>query len=195
MKLFELNGCVREQLGKKAAKALRAENLIPCELYGQGTNLHFTVKETDLRKLIYTPDVYVIDLTVGEKKCKAIIQETQYHPISDRVLHMDFLEIDEQKPVVMQVPVRLEGLAAGVKAGGKLSLDMRKIKVKALWNTIPERLVINVENLELGKAIQIKNLAFDGMELLNNPGAVVCCVKATRGSRAASEESTEETAE
>jgi len=195
MKLFELNGCVREQLGKKAAKALRAENLIPCELYGQGKNIHFTVKEGDIRKLIYTPDVYVIELTVGDHKCKAIMQEVQFHPISDRVLHMDLLEIDEAKPIVMQVPVRLEGLALGVKAGGKLSLDMRKIKVKALWNTIPERLVINVENLELGKAIQIKNLQFEGMELLNNPGAVVCCVKLTRGARGAQAAAAEESAE
>lgn len=194
MKLFELNGCVREQLGKKAAKALRAENLIPCELYGQGKNIHFTVKEGDVRKLIYTPDVFVVELTVGDHKCKAIVQETQFHPISDRVIHMDFLEIDEQKPIVMQVPVRLEGLATGVKAGGKLALSMRKIKVKALWNTIPERLIVNVENLELGKAIQIKNLQFEGMELLNNPGAVVCCVKLTRGARGA-QASEEEAAE
>ena len=188
MKSFQLAGSARADLGKKAAKAYRANGEIPCELYGQGRNVHFTCKESDLRKLVYTPEIYYVELTIGAEKCLAVVQETQFHPISDRVLHMDFLEVTMDKPVVMQVPVRLEGLAAGVKAGGKLSLDMRKLKVKGLIKAIPEKMIINVEKLEVGKAIQVKNLEFDGLTLLNPAGALVCSVKATRGARAAEEE-------
>lgn len=188
MKSFQLTGTVRTDLGKKAAKAFRLNGDIPCELYGKGRNIHFTCKESDLRKLIYTPEIFYIELTIGSEKCLAIVQELQFHPISDRVIHVDFLEVSEDKPIVMQVPVRLEGLAAGVKAGGKLSLDSRKLKVQGLISAIPEKLVINVEALEVGKAIQVKNLDFAGLKFLNPANMLVCSVKVTRGSRAAAAE-------
>lgn len=188
MKSFQLTGTVRTDLGKKAAKAFRLNGDIPCELYGQGRNVHFTCKESDLRKLIYTPDIHYVELTIGADKCLAIIQELQFHPISDRVIHIDFLEVTEDKPIVIKVPVRLEGLAAGVKAGGKLALNERKLKVQGLIKNIPEQLVINVESLEVGKAIQVKNLEFEGLKMLNPANTPVCCVKVTRGSRAAATE-------
>lgn len=187
MKVFELQGSVRSELGKKAAKAFRREGVIPCELYGQGQNVHFTCNESDLRKLVYTHEIFEVALTIDGKATKAIIQEIQFHPISDRILHMDFLEINETEPIVMQVPVRLEGLAEGVKAGGKLSLDMRKLKVKALVKDMPEKLIINVENLGLGKVMQVKNLQFEGLQIMTTPNAVVCSVKMTRGAKAAAE--------
>lgn len=185
MKSFNLNGVARTELGKKAAKAFRAEGNIPCELYGNGRNVHFTCKETDLRKLVFTPEIFVVELNIDGQACKAIVQELQFHPISDRVLHVDFLEIQENKPIVMQVPVRLEGLAAGVKAGGKLTLDMRKLRVRGLYNQMPEKLIINVEKLELGKTMQVKALQFDNLEILNAANAVVCSVRMTRGARGA----------
>ena len=113
------------------------------------------------------------------------MREIQFHPVSDKVMHIDFLQVTEEKPIVMEVPVRLEGLAQGVRAGGKLSLDMRKLRVKALYNNIPEVLVINVENLDLGKTIQVRALQFENFEILNAPNAVVCAVKLTRAARGA----------
>ncbi len=180
MKTFELKGEVRQELGKKATKALRASSLVPCELYGVGENVHFVVSESALRKLIYTPEIYLVKLEVGDKTVDAIMKEIQFHPVTDKILHVDFLQVVENKPIVMEVPVKLEGHAVGVRAGGKLSLEMRKLRVKGLANAIPEKLIINVDNLELGKTMQIKDLQFDNIELLNGLQSVVCSVKLTR---------------
>ena len=186
MKSFELKGSSRNDLGKKATKALRVEELIPAVIYGGEANkdaVHFTVKEGDVRKLIYTPEVFLVDLSIDGKAYKAILKDLQFHPVSDKILHLDFLHIFEDKPIVIEVPVVLDGLAEGVKAGGKLSLDIRKLKVKALYNAIPEKLHVNIENLALGKSIQVGELNFDGLELLNAKNAVVCRVQLTRAAR------------
>lgn len=185
MKVLELEGTVRESVGKKATKALRATDSVPCVLYGGNENVHFQVTNSALRKLIYTPNVYVVDLTVGNKKVKAIMKEVQFHPVKDDVLHVDFYEVTETKPIVVEIPVRLEGLAAGVRAGGKLVQDMRKLKVKGLWTNIPDVLTINVENLGLGKTTQVKDLSFENVEIINSPNIVVAAVKLTRAARGA----------
>jgi large subunit ribosomal protein L25 len=143
------------------------------------------VKSSDVRNLVYTPEVFLVNLDLGEKKLMGIVKEIQFHPVKDNILHIDFLHVFEDKPVVIQIPVRLEGLAAGVRAGGKLSLDIRKLKVKALPANLPEELVVNVENLELGKSIQVGDLAFDNLEILNAKNAVVCRVQLTRAARGA----------
>ena len=147
--------------------------------------MNFVVKTGDVRNLIYTPEVFLVDLDFGKKKLQAILKDIQFHPVKDTILHIDFLHVFEKVPVVIEIPVRLEGLAAGVRAGGKLSLDMRKLKVKALANKLPEELVINVEKLELGKSIQIGELEFEGLEMLNAKNAVVCRVQLTRAARGA----------
>ncbi len=185
MKTFELAGQSRTDLGKKATKAVRKDSKIPAILYGGEKEIAFTVNESDVRNLIYTPDIFVIDLTIDGQACQAIIQDLQFHPVSDEVLHMDFLQIFPDKAITIEVPVKLEGLAEGVKQGGKLSLEMRKIRVKALSANVPERLVINVSELGLGKTIQVGQLAFDNLELLNAKNAVVCAVKLTRAARGA----------
>jgi large subunit ribosomal protein L25 len=187
MKTFDLKGEVRDDFGKKAARAYRREGLIPCVVYGgnEGENLNFVVKSSDVRNLVYTPEVFLVNLDLGEKKVMGIVKEIQFHPVKDNILHIDFLHVFEDKPVVIQIPVRLEGLAAGVRAGGKLSLDIRKLKVKALPANLPEELVVNVENLELGKSIQVGDLAFDNLEILNAKNAVVCRVQLTRAARGA----------
>lgn len=187
MKTFDLKGEVRDDFGKKAARAYRSEGLIPCVVYGGhgAENVNFVVKQADVRKLIYTPEVYLVNLDLGDKKLTAIIKEMQFHPVKDTVLHIDFLHVFENIPVVIEIPVRLEGLAEGVKAGGKLSLDMRKLKVKALAANLPEELVVNVEKLELGKSIQVGQLDFEGVEILNAKNAVVCRVQLTRAARGA----------
>lgn len=187
MKTFELKGEIRDDFGKKAARAYRSEGLIPCVVYGGHgeDNVNFVVKQGDVRKLIYTPEVFLVNLDLGEKKLMAIVKETQFHPVKDTILHIDFLHVVENAPVTIDIPVRLEGLAAGVRAGGKLSLDIRKLKVKALPAKLPEELVVNVEKLELGKSIQVGQLEFDGLDILNAKNAVVCRVQLTRAARGA----------
>ena len=210
MKTFELSAQPRTLVGKKATKELRKAGLIPVVMNGgeivglpytgklnEGetvveiannrgiitTNLQ--VKEDDVRKLIYTPDIFAINLDVNGVKKNAVLKEIQFHPVTDNILHIDLLEVSDKKPVVMEVPVKLEGHAEGVKAGGKLTLSMKKIKVKALYTSIPERVVINVDNLGLGKTMQIGDLHFDGLELMNAKNAVVCAVQLTRAARGA----------
>ncbi|MGC3978889.1 MAG: 50S ribosomal protein L25/general stress protein Ctc [Paludibacteraceae bacterium] len=185
MKTFELKGEVRQELGKKATKAVRNSESVPCVLYGGGENVHFTATKSDLRKLIYSPDVFVVNLSIGKTMTKAIMKDLQFHPVSDQVLHIDFLEVAENKPVVVELPVKLVGLAEGVKAGGKLSLEIRKLKVKGVYTNIPEVITIDVTSLGLGKSIQVAKVQLDGLELLNAKNTVVAQVKLTRAARGA----------
>jgi large subunit ribosomal protein L25 len=185
MKTFQLEGSKRDGVGKKAAKAYRKEGLVPCVLYGGEDVTHFTVTKDGIRKLIYTPEIHIVDLTIDGKAYSAILKDSQYHPVSDELLHVDFQQIFENKPVVIEIPVVLEGLAEGVKAGGKLSLEMRKLKVKGLYKNFPENLVINIESLGLGKTIQVGKLQFDNLEILNAKDNVVAAVKLTRAARGA----------
>ena len=185
MKTFELQGASRAIADRsseqaRALKALRKNNGVPCVLYGGKENINFCGKNEDLRKLVYTPHIYVVNLTIDGVAHTAIMKEIQFHPVKDTILHIDFLEIDDQKPIVMEVPVKLQGLAEGVKAGGKLQQQMRKLKVKALYTNIPEVLNINVTSLGLGKSTKVADLSFEGLELINPKSAVVCMVKATR---------------
>ena len=136
-----------------------------------------TVDKEAVRKLIYTPEIFVVDLTVNGEVKKVVLKDLQFHPVTDEILHIDFLEVSENKPVVMEVPVALEGHAEGVKAGGKLSLSMKKLKVKAVYSAIPERIVVNIDNIQLG------SLHYEGLELMNSKNAVVCAVQLTRAAR------------
>lgn len=188
MKSIEVKGTARtiaehssEQ--SRALKALRKNNCVPCVLYGAGDNVHFTVTNDEVRNLIYTPHIYVVDLVIDGKKVKAILKDIQFHPVKDTILHIDFFQIDELKPIIMEVPVQLEGLAEGVKAGGKLTLQMRKLKVRALYNVIPEKLTVNVAHLGLGKTVKVGELSYEGLTLLNAKEAVVCAVQLTRAAR------------
>lgn len=211
MKTFELKATPRVDLGKKAVKGLRKQNMIPAILNGgevfalpykgslqEGEKLieigdgkmgtivtDFAVSKDSIRKLVYSPEIFVVDLTIGKKQVKAILKDIQFHPVTDAILHMDFLAVNETKPVVMEVPVALEGHSVGVKAGGKLNLTMRKLKVKAVYNNIPEKLVVNIDNLGLGKTLQVGELSYEGVELVNAKNAVVCAVNLTRAARGA----------
>ena len=190
MKSIEVKGTARTIAKRsseqaKALKAIRRNGEVPCVLYGGSENIHFTVPAEGLRNLVYTPHIYVVDLIIDGKKYNAIMKDIQFHPVKDNILHVDFYEIDESKPIVMEVPVQMEGLAEGVKAGGKLALQMRKLKVKALYNVIPERLVVNVSHLGLGKTVKVGELHYEGLELMNAKEAVVCAVKLTRAARGA----------
>lgn len=186
MQVFELKGEVRTDLGKKATKALRVAGKVPCVLYGNGAeNVHFAVEERALQNLLYTPIVYIVKLNISGKEYEAVMREIQFHPVSDRVLHIDFFQIVETKPVIMEVPVKLRGFAAGVQAGGKLSLVVRKLRVKALPADLPGEIDIDVTNLGLGKSVKVKDLSFDKFEIVNAKDVVVAQVKLTRAARAA----------
>ncbi len=192
MKSIEIKGSLRTETGKKATHSLRQNNGVPCVLYGMQKDengnpvaTHFTVTVDGLRKLVYTPHIYVVDLNIDGKIVNAIMKDIQFHPVTDAILHVDFLQINEENPIVMEVPVQLEGLAEGVKAGGKLALQIRKLKVKALYNLIPERLVVNVTYLGLGRLSKLVNYTMKVWTLLNAKEAVVCAVKLTRAARGA----------
>ncbi len=210
MKVFQLQAEPRTDLGKKATKALRQEEKIPAVINGgeivtlpyAGTlqpgekiveiedgkgiiTTDITVTQDAVRKLIYTPEIYAIELEVNGQKRMAVLREIQFHPVKDSVMHIDFLEVNDKKPVAIEVPVKLEGHAEGVKAGGKLQLSMKKLRVKAIYTNVPEKLIINVDKLELGKTIQVGDLHFEGLEMLNAKNAVVCAVALTRAARGA----------
>jgi large subunit ribosomal protein L25 len=212
MKTFQLAAQPRVDLGKKATKALRAEGNIPVVLnggevvelpyagslkegqkvveIGNGKGLvttDLTVSNDAVRKLIYTPEIFAIELDINGEKKMAVLKDIQFHPVKDTILHIDLLEVNEKKPVIIEVPVRLAGHAEGVKAGGKLSLSMKKLKVKAIYTQVPENLVINVDNLGLGKTMQVGDLHFEGLELVNAKNAVVCAVQLTRAARGAAQ--------
>ena len=186
MKTFELVGTPRSEYGKKAAKSFRKENLVPCNLYGHGENVTFTVTVDDVRKLIYTPDTMAVALTIGEAKKMAVVKELQFHPVSEQLLHIDFLEVTEDKPVTVSIPVQLQGHAEGVKAGGKLQLEMKKLKVNGIYTQIPNRVEIDVTNLGLGKKLYVEAVTMaEGLKLMNPADACVARVKATRASQQA----------
>ncbi len=192
MKTIAIKGSARTETGKKATRELRKQGLVPCNLYGElrGENglpkaISFSVAVEELRKLIYTPEIYTVLLNIDGQECKAVMREAQFHPVKDNVLHVDFYQITDEKPIVMEVPIRLNGLAEGVKAGGKLAAGVRKLKVKAVHTAIPERLDIDVTKLELGKTIKVAELNFEGLELVTSPSVVVCQVKMTRNARSA----------
>ena len=225
MKTFQLNAEPRTDLGKKAAKALRKENKIPVVLNGgklvelkdgkyEGTLLKgekvvpvgrdgkaiittdLVVNAADVRKLIYTPEIFVIDLTFDGQTKKAVLKDIQFHAVNDAIMHIDLLEVYEDKPVTMEVPVHVEGHAAGVKAGGKLFLSMKKVKVRSLCSKMPETIMDNVSDLQIGHAIKVRDLQFDDYELVSAKDLVICGVKATRASaNAAASEEGEEAAE
>lgn len=187
MKTYDLKGELRSQeaLGKKGVRSVRTNGNIPAVLYGGAENVNFQVSLSDVRKLIYTPEIFLVDLTVDGKAHKAILKELQFHPVKDSILHIDFLEVFDDKDIVMEVPVKLEGLAEGVRLGGKLSQELRKLKVKGNYKNIPELLSVNVENLGLGKTIQVGALSFENLTILNSANNVVAAVKLTRAARGA----------
>ena len=194
MKEINVKGQKRSETGKKASKLMRKEGLVPCNLYGEkkGENglpeaLSFAVPMTELRKAIYTPHIYVINLNIDGVEHKAIMKELQFHPVSDALLHIDFYEINENKPITIGIPVNLNGLAQGVRDGGRLSLIVRKVNVTAKYQDIPETLDIDVTNLTIGKSIKVGDLSFEGLEMATSKEVVVCTIKATRKSNAAAQ--------
>ena len=198
MKTIDIKGTKRAETGKKATKQLRKEGVVPCNLYGEarGENglpvaMSFAVPASGLRKLVYTPEIFCVNLDIDGKQYSAVMRELQFHPVSDQLLHVDFYEVTPEKPIVMEVPIKLNGLAEGVRAGGKLAANVRKLKVRAPYTQIPERLDIDVTSLGLGKTIKAGELQFEGLELVTSPSVVVCQVKMTRSAMSAASKTQE----
>lgn len=192
MKQISINGTSRADLGKKASKELRKNGNVPCVLYGEKRDengnpvaVHFYASEREINKLYFTPNIYLVDLKIDGEEHKAVMREVQVHAVKDNVLHVDFYEVTEAKPIVMGVPVFAKGLAEGVRAGGRLMMMVRKLNVKALYSQIPEKLEIDVTSLALGKSIKAGALSFEGLELVTPKEVIVCTVKMTRAAMGA----------
>lgn len=192
MKQIAINGTVRTELGKKATKEIRKSGNVPCVIYGEKKDengnplaIHFSVSEKEINKLIYTPHIYLVDINIDGVDYKAVLKEVQFHPVKDNVLHVDFYEVHAEKPIVMGVPVQAQGLAAGVRAGGRLMMMVRKLNVRAMYDQIPEKLFVDVTALQLGKTIKAGDLQFEGLELVTPKEVIVCAVKMTRAAMGA----------
>ena len=195
MKEVEVKGQKRADIGKKAAKAMRKEGLIPCNNYGEAKDengaplaMSIACPMSELRKIVYTPHIYVIKLVLDGEEHTAILKELQFHPVTDALLHVDFYEVNDQKPITIGIPVKLTGLAQGVRDGGRMNLSIRKINVTAKYQDIPEHLDIDVTALTIGKSIKVGDLHFEGLEMATSKNVVVCSIKATRKSIAAANE-------
>ena len=192
MKEISISGQKRENLGKKASKALRKEGFVPCNLYGEKKDekglpvaLAFTSSFSELRKLIYTPHIYVVRINIDGTDHTAVLKEIQFHPVTDAPLHVDFYEVNEEKPITIGIPVKLVGLAQGVRDGGRMNLSIRKINVTAPYQIIPEHLDVDVKNLRIGKSIKVGQLSYEGLDIATSKDVVVCSVKMTRNANLA----------
>ena len=185
MKTFQIKGTARQEVGKKATKALRANDLVPCVIYGGDKIVHFQAHENEFRKLIYTPKVYQTEIDVDGTIYKAFMQALQFHPVTDKLLHIDFLEIRENVPVKIEIPVRLDGYAKGIQQGGRLKANLRTLNAKGFSKDFPDEIVIDVTELNLSESIRVGDVQVPGIEILNAKSVPVATVVVTRAARAA----------
>ncbi len=188
MKTIQISAVSRAEYGKKAAKAARREGLVPCVVYGGGENVAFSVDAKAVKALIYTPNSYIVELTIDGKVEKAVMRDVQFHPIKEQILHIDFYRVQENKPVQIAIPVRLTGNAEGVKIGGKLALSARKLVVSGMIENLPDELVVDVTPLKVGQTIFVGDLNFEGLQFVSPATQAVCAVRVTRASRGAAAE-------
>ncbi|HLP12731.1 MAG TPA: 50S ribosomal protein L25/general stress protein Ctc [Flavobacteriales bacterium] len=180
MKSVSLSGSARTNVGKKDAAALRKNGNIPCVIYGGKEQIHFTAKELDLSKVIWSADAYEVKLSVDGKDHRAIVQDIQFHPVNDRLVHVDFLEISDDKKVKFNIPVKLTGAAEGVKKGGKLIQNFRKLAVSGLPKHLPDTINIAIDDLNIGDGVRVRELKAEGLTFLDNPSSYVVSVQVTR---------------
>jgi large subunit ribosomal protein L25 len=188
MKSFAISGSRRENVGKRDAKELRYEGKVPAVLYGGDNQIHFAVSAADLKGLVYTPDVHFVDIDVEGTKAQAVLQDIQFHPLTELILHVDFLRINESKPFVMEIPVKLTGTSPGVKMGGKLIQKLRKLRVKAFAKDMPQYVEVGIEVLELGKSVRVGDLSFDKFQVTNNTDDTIVSVVMSRALKQAEQE-------
>lgn len=189
MKHIELKGVVREAGNKATVKSIRKQGLVPCNIYGSGIeNVLFTVTAKDLKALTHTPNSYIVELELNDgKKFKAVLHEVQWHPVTDEALHVDFLAITDNKPVVIDVPVVITGHSEGVKLGGKLLVSSRKLRISALIENLPDSLEVDTTHLTIGKQIVAGDLHYDNINIVSPKGTIICSVRATRATAQAAQ--------
>jgi large subunit ribosomal protein L25 len=180
MKTVKLSGSARTNVGRADAKKLREQGNIPCVIYGGKEQVHFFAEEKSFKNIIYTPDVCQVEVELEGKSYRTILQEAQYHRLTDKLIHADFLEIIDSKPITMNIPVKTVGTAEGVRAGGKLTVKLRKLKARGFANNLPDTIDINIENLSIGKSVTVGEISIDGVELLNAKNVSVVSVNTTR---------------
>ena len=180
MKTVSLSGSPRVSVGKKGATSPRNEGRIPSVVYGGKDQIHFSILENEAKKLVFTPNVYLIELDIDGKKFKVILQETQIHPVTDRVIHLDFLEISDDVPFKLSLPVRLEGFSKGVRNGGKLTQNFRKLRVFGLAKDMPDAVSIDITPIKIGDKVRVTDLSVSGLNFLDPKNAVVVGVQTAR---------------
>jgi large subunit ribosomal protein L25 len=180
MKSVSISGSPRANVGKTDAKALRSAKQVPCVLYGGKEQIHFSVLETEFKNLIYTPNVHTVDLEIAGNKYNAILQEAQFHKISDNLIHVDFLELKPGKPVTMNIPVRTTGTSPGVRNGGRLVKKLKSIRAKGLVEKMPDEITIAIDTMEIGHSVRIEDIKIDGLTFLNAAKTSVISVETMR---------------
>lgn len=201
MKTIAIKGDLREGLGKSATKKLRANGQVPCVLYGQSENLHFAVYESDFKNLVYTPNTYLVRLDIGGNQVIAKLQDIQFHPTSEAIIHADFYALDLSKPVALKLPIRIVGNSPGVRAGGKLQIKIRKLAVVGLIQDFPDDIEVSIDSIQIGKSVRVRDLSVPNVQLTDTPENSVVSVVVTRAAQSAAasededEEGTEEGAE
>ncbi|MDL1913815.1 MAG: 50S ribosomal protein L25/general stress protein Ctc [Bergeyella sp.] len=195
MKSITIQGTKRESVGKKSTKALRDAELVPCVVYGGKEPLNFSTEEKSFKELVYTPEAHTVELVLDGKNIPAVLQDIQFHPITDRILHADFYQLSKDKPVIMDVPVSLTGRAKGVLAGGNLIQSFRKLKIKALPSDLPDEIVIDVTPLKIGNKIYVGDIKTEKYTFLHPDNAVVVAIKMSRNAMKGESVEEEETPE
>ena len=185
MKTFKIKGTARQAVGKKDSKQLRKQDLVPCVIYGGEKVVHFQAHENEFRKIIYTPSVFQVEIDVQGQLYQTFMQASQFHPVTDKLLHIDFLEIRDNVPVRLEIPVRLDGYAKGIQQGGRLKSNLRTLKAKGFSKNFPDEIVIDVTELNLGESVRVSDVKVEGIEILNAKSVPVATVVVTRAARAA----------
>ena len=180
MKIIAISGSPRENVGKRDAKELRYEGKVPAVLYGGTEQAHFAVLSTDLKDAIYTPEANFVEITLGTQKVKAIIKELQFHPLTDLLLHVDFLQLFDEKEIIMEIPIKIEGTSPGVKMGGKLVQKLRKLRVKALPKDMPQTVEVSISKMEVGSLFRVRDLAEGNYVVTNTPEDTIVSVGMSR---------------
>jgi large subunit ribosomal protein L25 len=188
MKSITIKGSERESVGKVATKAVRNAGAVPCVIYGGSQPVHFSAEEKAFKELVYTPNAHTVVIELGSKKFNAILQDIQVHPVSDRILHIDFFELKDDKEIIMEVPVKITGTSPGVLLGGVLNLNQRRLKVKALPKNLPDFVEANISELQMGNKLYVTKLAVNNFKLMHPDNTVVCQVKISRAAMKAAQE-------
>ena len=188
MKSITIKGSERESVGKKSTKALRDAGMVPCVIYGGNQPVHFAADERAFKKLVYTPNAHTVVIELNGTNTNAIMQDIQFHPVSDKILHIDFFQLNEEKEIIMEVPVKITGTSPGVLLGGELRLNQRRLKVKALPKDLPDFAEANISELQMGNKLYVTKVPTNNFKLMHPDNTVVCQVKISRAAMKAAQE-------